>query len=154
MNNLFLIAWRNLWRNKRRTYITLSSIVFAVLIAALMRGLQRGSYEKMLGDAVRSSTGHVQLMGKGYWDEKSLSNSFEAFDGWDSAFNADPNVEFIAPTIESGCLASSGNYTRAIFVKGVDPDAENVQSGLANKIEKGRYLSERSEGILLGWLIS
>ena len=77
MKKQLIFAWRNLWRNKKRTYITLGSIVFAVVIATFMRGMQLGSYEKMLNDAIRSTTGHFSVMGKDYWDDKSLINSME-----------------------------------------------------------------------------
>ena len=75
MKHTLIFAWRNLWRNKRRTYITISSIVFAVIIASFMRGMQLGSYEKMINDAIKSTTGHVAIMDKDFPEVKLLTGS-------------------------------------------------------------------------------
>ena len=71
-----ILAWRNIWRNKRRSYITIASITFAVLLACVMRSMQLGSYERMIENAARFYTGYIQLHQNGYWDEKIIDNSF------------------------------------------------------------------------------
>jgi len=77
MKNYFKIAWRNLWRNKRRTLITISSVFFAILLALLMRSMQYGTYDLMERDAIRNSTGFIQIHANGYWDDKTIDNTFE-----------------------------------------------------------------------------
>ena len=47
------IAWRNLWRNKRRTLITVASILFGVLLSAYLTSMQEGSYEKIVDLVVK-----------------------------------------------------------------------------------------------------
>ena len=56
-----ILAWRNIWRNKRRSYITITSITFAVLLACVMRSMQLGSYERMIENAARFYTGYIQV---------------------------------------------------------------------------------------------
>ena len=73
---LFKLAWRNIWRNKRRTIITIVSIVFAVILSSLMRSMQLGSYERMIDNSVRFYTGYIQIHKLGYWDEQVLDNAF------------------------------------------------------------------------------
>jgi len=150
MKKQLIFAWRNLWRNKKRTYITLGSIVFAVVIATFMRGMQLGSYEKMLNDAIRSSTGHYSIMGKDYWDDKSLINSMEYIDEIKAQTSQDANINFVAPAITSGCLVSSGLQTRGVLVKGVDPDIEIRQSGLNSRIISGDYFKKDDEAVIMG----
>ena len=79
MNTIIKIAWRNIWRNKRRTLITIASIMFALFFAIIMRGFQVGSYAKMKENAIESYSGYIQIQKKGYWEDKNINNVF-AFD--------------------------------------------------------------------------
>ena len=76
MKTLFKIAWRNIWRNKRRTLITVASIMFALFFAIIMRGFGKGSYAKMKQNAIEAYSGYLQIQKKGYWDDKNINNSF------------------------------------------------------------------------------
>ncbi len=76
MKQFVTLAWRNLWRNRRRTLITLASVLMAVVLAIAIRSLQKGVYGNMIGNAVRFSTGYIQVHAKGYWDDQTINNSF------------------------------------------------------------------------------
>ena len=148
MKKIFILAWRNLWRNRKRTFITLGSIVFAVIIATFMRGIQLGSYEKMLNDAIQNTSGHLAIMGKDYWEDKSLINSMPVDPLMDSIIDNNPMVKISVPKITSGCLISFGNATRGVLVMGVDPEMEDFQSGLKNKMIEGEYLAGNGNVII------
>ncbi|MEP2507995.1 MAG: hypothetical protein ABJH72_01490, partial [Reichenbachiella sp.] len=150
MKRKIILAWRNLWRNKKRTYITLASVTFAVVIATMMRGLQLGTYDKMLDDAITSTTGHVALMDKLYWDDKTLLNSMEFPPNLEEVLRADPNLDFWVPQLFSGALVSSGQHTRGVLVQGVDPQVQDRQINLSEKIIEGSYLSDEDEAVLIG----
>ncbi len=149
MKKIFILAWRNLWRNKKRTAITLASITFAVIIATFMRGMQLGSYEKMLNDAMRSTSGHLGIMGKDYWDDKSLINSMPIDDELGAILEKNDLVQITIPKITSGCLASFGDATRGVMVLGVDPEKEDFQSGMKNKMLEGEFLNS-DHSIVIG----
>ncbi|HBQ58304.1 MAG TPA: ABC transporter permease, partial [Balneolaceae bacterium] len=55
------LAWRNIWRNKRRTLITMASVVMAVLLSSVMSSMQQGQYDQMIENTVGSFTGHLQV---------------------------------------------------------------------------------------------
>ena len=60
------LAWRNIWRSKKRTWITASSIAFSVFFACLMQSIQLGSYENMIDNSVRFFTGHIGIHQQDY----------------------------------------------------------------------------------------
>ncbi len=150
MKRKLILGWRNLWRNKKRTYITLASITFAVVIATFMRGLQLGSYDKMIDDTIRSTTGHVALMDKLYWEDKTLINSLHLPGDVVNYLNADDRIEFWAEEISAGCLVSSGKQTRGVMVMGVNPGVQDQQIRLKDKIIEGQYLDREDDAVLIG----
>jgi ABC-type lipoprotein release transport system permease subunit len=149
MKDYFKIAWRNLWRNRRRTLLTISSVLFALFLALIMRSMQLGSYDSMVESAVKSSTGYIQVHEKGYWADKSIDNTFETSDSLEAIFLGHPNVTRIIPRLESFALLSSGNQTKGAAVIGTDPESEDESSGLKNRLASGEYLDADDHAILI-----
>ncbi len=148
---LFLhLAWRNLWRNKRRTLISTSSVFFAVLLALIMRSMQNGSYDYMIQSSVGLYLGYIQIHGEGYWEKRSLDQSIEVQSDKLESFASLPNVTHVVPRIEAFALLSKGLSTKIAQIVGIDPSKEDGMTGLAKRIYAGRYLQEKDTGILLG----
>ncbi|MGB5872863.1 MAG: ABC transporter permease, partial [Bacteroidota bacterium] len=101
------LAWRNIWRNKRRTLISISSVFFAVVLALLMRSMQLGSYEYMIQNAVKLSTGYVQVHAEGYWDKRSIDLSFPYNESLRKTLSSVENVTELIPRLQSFALAAS-----------------------------------------------
>ena len=70
------LAWRNIWRNKRRTIITMSAVVFALALAIFSWCIALGEHEQMVRDSLKVHTGHIQIHDKGYWEDRTIYNSF------------------------------------------------------------------------------
>jgi len=143
------MGWRNLWRNKRRTIIAISSVVFAVIISVLMRSGQLGSYAYMIDTAVRQYTGHLQVQGKNYWEDRSIDESFSLSESDIRRIERLEHVRHVAPRLETFALVSNGNLTKVTSVIGIDPERENLISGLKRRMKAGEYLRDESTGILL-----
>jgi ABC-type lipoprotein release transport system permease subunit len=101
MKTIIKIAWRNIWRNKRRTLITVASIMFALFFAIIMRGFQKGSYAKMKENAVESYSGYLQIQNKEYWDDKTINNTMTFSDEMALELAKDERVKVIIPRLES-----------------------------------------------------
>lgn len=143
------LAWRNMWRSRRRTLITVSSIFFAVVFAIIMRVMVIGMFEKMIADTVSLSCGYLQVHHIGYWASKSIDSTFEENPGLTALLNGDREITSWSPHLESFALASSGEQTKGILVTGIEPGQENTVSHLGKKIIAGRYLHDSERGILL-----
>jgi len=151
MKNYLKIAWRNLWRNKRRTMITIASVFFAIFLALLMRSMQHGSYDLMERDAIRNSTGFIQVHAPGYWEDKTIDNTFVSSQKLMDEVKSNHNITMVIPRLESFALASSGNITKGIGIIGTKPEIENSITKLNKRVVKGKYFNSFDDnGILLG----
>ena len=74
------LAWRNIWRNKRRSIITIVSILIAVFLSVSMRSMQLGMYGHMIKSIVASYSGYIQIHANGYMDQQTINNSIEVND--------------------------------------------------------------------------
>src|SRR5664279_2292922 len=106
--NYLKLAWRNIWRNKRRTLLTASSIFLAVFLALLVRSLQTGWFDNLISISIQSYTGHIQIHKKGYWDDRDINNSMLFSDSLTKVIKSTKNVDKIVPRLEYFALSSYG----------------------------------------------
>ena len=142
-------AWRNLWRNRRRTLIAGASVFFAVFLAVVMSSLSAGQHEYMIESAVGFYTGHIQIQGRDYWEKRSLDQSIPLDQGLLDSLRTLPYVLHAVPRLETAALISHGKATRVAPVIGVDPAAENAMTGLGKRIIRGSPLGQWRGGALV-----
>ena len=143
------LAWRNIWRNKRRTLITTSSILFALFFALILRSMQIGTYGHMFNNIVQVYTGYIQIHKIGYWNDRDINNTFSGNDSLQKVISKVDNVCGVVPRLESFALASSGQQTKGVAVVGIEPQKEDLMTHLAKKIVSGRYLNKLDSGVLV-----
>lgn len=143
------LAWRNIWRNKRRTLITMSSIVIAVLLSAVMRSMQEGQYETMINTTVGSFSGYIQVHGEGYWGDKTLENSFAASDSLMQTLRKPDGVTAVVPRIESFALGAGKKQSRPVMIMGTDVEGEQQIIEPKRRLESGSYFKSNSERAVL-----
>ncbi|NCB98082.1 MAG: ABC transporter permease, partial [Bacteroidia bacterium] len=124
MKEILKIAWRNLWRNKRRTIITASSIFFSIFFAILMRSFQLGTYDHMIRQSIESYSGYLQVQNTEFKDDPTLDNTIDITAEEYSAIKSDPNVKVAVPRIETFSLASTGTLSKGIMVAAISPSIE------------------------------
>ncbi|MBU2445175.1 MAG: FtsX-like permease family protein [Bacteroidetes bacterium] len=149
MKLYFQLAWRNLWRNKRRTLIATTSVLFAVILSLITRSMQHGYYDYMIDSAVRLYTGYIQIHSKGYWENRSLDESMVLSESMIQKIRSFPKITTVTPRLETYSLISFQNATKITPVFGIDPVLEDSIIDLKKKIVKGEYLSINSEGMLI-----
>lgn len=143
------MAWRNVWRNRRRTILTVAAIAFAVAISVFMRGLQMGTYEQMINNVIRINTGYLQIHKKGFWDNKTLRYTLKPDPQLPQILSRQSHITSFAQRVEADGLASAEENTNGVLIIGVDAQAEATT--LKEKIKKGKFLSEEtSQGTVIG----
>lgn len=147
---LVKLAWRNIWRNRRRTMITLAAIFLAVVLSTMMMSLKEGVYESMIDTAVGDYMGYVKVNGNGYWEEKSLDYAMEYPDSVKDILQNTKGVSGVIPRIESFGLAVSDEFTKGSLVVGADPDIEEEFNHLSERVVDGEYFGPDDKSALVG----
>lgn len=142
------LAWRNIFRNKRRSIITISSIIFAVVFSVTMRSLQHGAYDNMLKNIVGNYLGYIQIHYKGFWEEKTIDNSF--YIEYLDSLKANPTIAYINHRIEGFALASHEKESKPVVILGINPSNETEHNQIKNSLIGGSFLSNNNNGLLIG----
>jgi len=138
MKELLKLAWRNLWRNRKRTIITASSIFFAIFFAIGMRSFQLGTYDHMIRQIIESFSGYLQVQQVDYADDPIIDYAVSINPALMEALRADPNVAVAVPRITSFALASSGELSKGVLVTGIDPAEEAKLANPAHRLIRYR----------------
>jgi len=136
------MAWRNIWRNPRRTILTISAVAFASTLLVFMLSFQLGSYGTMINASVRIHTGHLQVQAKGYQDTKNVRLVVPDPVSIGGILDEVPEVDDYTFRANAFSLASSKDRTYGIMVIGIDPMKEARVSTLKKLVRQGDFLSE------------
>ncbi len=148
---LFRLAWRNLWRNYRRTIIMLAAITLGVWAMLFMTAVMRGMVDDMVQTAVRSLPGHVQIHHPEYRDDPSIANSMPPPDQMLLDALAQAGVVAWAGRVRVPAVITSERDTRGTTLVGIDPEAETGLSFVSDDIVEGRFLgSPDDKGLVVG----
>ena len=139
---IFTLAWRNLWRKKRRTLITVSSVMFAVVLAIFLMSMVNGMKQQMVDSIISNTTGHVQIQDVLYHDEPTMDHAMEYSQEVKEAVEAlGDAVKYTVPRIEGFCLASKEISSRGVYLMGVIPEKENRMNDLSTRLVEGEMFS-------------
>jgi ABC-type lipoprotein release transport system permease subunit len=144
------LSWRNIWRNRRRAIITISSVFFAVFFCSIMVSQQEGMWNKMQDNTLRTQSGHIQIHGAGYWDDKIIDNFLTMDSSMIAKLKTVENIDNVTPRVETFALTSFGNISKGAALIGISPQAEAKKSNINSHITKGSYLTENDNGIIIG----
>lgn len=143
------LIWRNLWRNKRRTLITATSVVFAVFLAIVMKSLQDGAFSHLLDGIVRSYSGHLQVHKAGYWDEPVIENAFTDRVPLRLALEKADGISAMVPRLETFVLVAADSITKGAMLLGIDAEREEALMRIREKTVSGAPLTVASKGLVV-----
>ncbi|MGB5511720.1 MAG: FtsX-like permease family protein [Woeseiaceae bacterium] len=155
MNIVVRLAWRNLWRHQRRTWLTVGAMVFSNTLLVFMISMQFGMYDLMIDNTLQVFTGHMQIQAPGYKDEQKMRQTVPDIVPLADRLRAEFPNENIAARGWAFALASSEERSYGVGIFGVEPEFEPRVSSLPGLIEEGRYV-ERSDApeIVIGAVLA
>ncbi len=151
MTLILRMAWRNIWRHKRRTWLTATAMIFSNVLLVFMIALQFGSYDMMIDNTLKMFSGHLQVQAQGYQDNPKLRTSIPEIRSLAERLREALPDARIAPRAAGFALASSEQRSFGIEVIGVEPASEPGVSTIPGMIVQGRYLNDTdAEAIVVG----
>ncbi len=155
--NVATLAWRNLWRNRRRTLLTLGSIIFGVFLAVVFTAMQDRNWKDMIDLAARLGGGHVSLQHPEYLDKPTLTRTIFRSGIVEAALEVEaPRIQrsvdrVIGPTM----LATAGETFSAAFIA-FDPEVEDKTTlSILEAIDEGSALEPGDgNGVILGYRLA
>ena len=146
----FLIAWRNIWRNPRRTAVILIAVVIGVWSMIFLGALMRGIIQGMIHNGIDTLTGHIQIHQDHYPSDPSIDNSIE-----DPAIIAKaldqtlPEGSHWVSRVRVNGIVSNARHNSSVTLVGIDPDKEIAVSFIGSAVTEGRYLEDNDKNAIL-----
>ncbi len=153
------MAWRNLWRHKRRTWLTVGAMIFSNLILVFAISLQFGSYQMMIDNTLKAYTGHLQIQHDGYNDEPKMRSSIKDIiplaDSVRKHLNSAGITARVAARGVAFAMTSSEERSYGLQLIGVEPKFEVNVSSLPGLIKQGKYFSDSNAAeIVIGSVLA
>ena len=149
----WVLAWRNLWRNPRRTGIILAAVIIGVWLMLFMGAYSRGMLIDMIDNSVSTLTGHLQIHAPGYLDDPSPENSFTVDEAFASTLSANlPAESPWAPRVRLDAVAATARHSGGVSLVGIDFERERGLSFLPEALTSETRFpqSDDPHGIIVG----
>lgn len=148
---LTTLAWRNLWRHRRRTVIILVAIALGAWLMMFTAAFSRGIIDQQLRDTLSNLTGHVQIHQPGYRDDPAIDNSMAVPGDALLAVLNGPAVTQWSTRVRLPAVVASERESMGVTLVGIDPERERGLSFIGEAVRLGRPLaSSDDEGVILG----
>lgn len=146
------IAWRNIWRNPRRTLVLLTAVVIGIWSIILLSALTRGMESEMLNNGIKTLTGHIQIQNAKYVDDPVVDHSMEeSLLDMNMLTSQLPLGSKWTGRIRVGAVAANARHSGGVTLVGIDPTREPEVSFIGSAITEGRPLTESdSNKIIVG----
>jgi ABC-type lipoprotein release transport system permease subunit len=140
----FRLAWRNLWRQPRRTWLTAGAMIFSNALIVFMISVQFGMYRMMIDNTLRSFSGHIQLQAPGYNDDQKMRQIVPDVAELAEQLRTELQLDSVSARGIGFALVSSVERSAPAQIIGVEPDTESLVSNMPGLVSKGRYLADRN----------
>ena len=149
---LLKLAWRNVWRNRRRTLLVVLAMGMMMSFLVMYDGMIGGFESAVYGNAIKLSGGNVQIRAEGYQDSYSPNPMLPMGDGLDAVAAAEglPNVEAVLRHANTGGLVSNREGIFPVSIFGIEPEKESTVNPIFQDefLVDGRMLTSTDEDVV------
>lgn len=148
----FQLAWRNIWRNPRRTMVIMTAVIIGVWSMIFLGALMRGIADQMVRNGIATLTGHIQVHQTGFRNDPVIENSMtEAERIIDALKNNLPPGSMWTARVRVNAIASNARHSMGVTLVGTEPEKEAQISFIGQAVTEGRYLKPDDKfGIVVG----
>ncbi|MBN2693556.1 ABC transporter permease [bacterium] len=146
---LLKIAFRNLFRQKRRTILTLLTMVVGFILSAISISMSEGGYGNIIQLFTKTQTGHIQIHQKEYREKPSLYKTVNNIEEIEKTLKNIKEIDSFSSRVLSVGLSFNGNRSYGVRLVGIEPDFEKNTSGLNNRVTKGDYIDNSPNNDIL-----
>lgn len=155
MNIVLRLAWRNLWRQPRRTWLTIGAMVFSNALLVFMISLQFGMYELMINNTLQAFTGHIQVQAPGYKDDLKMRQVVPDIDRLAEDLRTRLDLQTVTARAAAFSLVSSEKRSYGVQIFGVDPAHESSVSTIPGLVKSGRFPTDNNAAeIVIGTVLA
>lgn len=147
METLFKLAWRNVWRQKRRTILLIVVVAYASLSTVFFWGMTDGQNESLIANQARFIQAPALITNPAYQNDPDPENYLPTLDFIEEIVTVD-GVNAAAPRLELFGLLRSAYTSENVVVRGIVPNLEPAVSKIPSKLSKGRLLEKQGEVVL------
>ncbi len=147
---LLKLAWRNIWRNKRRSMIVIGSVMVGVIALIIIDGLNNGFLSQMLFNQVDLNISHVQIHKRGFHDNKVVQSFIPDKKKVEKILRKNGKIKHFSERVVSFGLVSSAVSSSGVFILGINPEDESKITTVSKSIIKGKYFNGKGREIVIG----
>jgi len=151
---LFILAWRNIWRNKRRSLIVVTSIVVGLAAIIFVESLSRGFMKQMFENELGAHTSHLQIHQRGFQSNKVIQNHIATDSLVVRAVASQSGIKHFSERVIAFGLLSSASNSAGVSIVGIDPPREAKVTTIEAFVLEGRYPSGAGNEILMSERLS
>lgn len=158
MSFLIKIAFKNLFRHKLRTFVSIIAIAFAVMIVVFARGYITGLIDSFFADHIQYNSGHIKIVNREYHEQERLLPLNYPVDGFEGqglkemilSLKEIDGVEMVIPRLKFGAMVSLGNELVTMSGWGIEPDQEIAFTDIENLLVEGRMVQPGQLEVVMG----
>ncbi|NLM97209.1 MAG: ABC transporter permease [Halanaerobiaceae bacterium] len=158
MDYLIKIAFKNLFRSKLRTFVSIIAIAFGVMIVVFSRGLVEGMIDTITADHIQYNSGHIKIVDREYWKKERLLTLYHPVDGFAekgldemiTGLAVIDGVEGVVPRIKFAAMVSTEEELVTMSGWGVDPALESTFTDIEGLLEEGRMVQPGRREAVMG----
>jgi len=147
---LFKVAWRNIWRNKMRSIVVISSVAVGLFAGMFIIAFFMGLVKQEINSAVETQLSHIQIHSPAFPDDKDVKDTIQNGATLIKKLQKDSSIKGLSARLVTTGMISSYSTASGVEIHGIIPEDEKRISSISGEIKQGVYFSGKKNEIVIG----